>query len=423
MSELAIKRFRVKNFKAIRDSGAVEFGPLTMLIGNNGSGKSSFIEGLETYQAIIKQDLDVAMNRWRGFEHIHNIWAPYEVKTSDNGAEETNLMEFDLKQEINSTQFRSTMSVTLGKDNKLCIQSEKLFFGNKGKKIVERQQKARDILVNFPEFPDFEYVNSVDMGGSILSKTLQQSLWLSLLSMLKRQTISSSNQLVNWLETINNNDLFRRRFDWQFMVLNPEMMGVPIPQKRTGGEIQLNKNGSNIAEYLMSIQELNPVAFKGILETLQHVLPYAQDLRTVVTEELERAVYLQLIEKQAKIASWLLSTGTLRLVALLALLRHPNPPPLIIIEEIENGLDPRTIHLIVEEIRNVVESGETQIIATTHSPYFLDLLFLEDIVLVERDNSGQPLFFRPHNKTSLAAWAKKFTPGKLYTMGKLSPQS
>jgi hypothetical protein len=37
-------------------------------------------------------------------------------------------------------------------------------------------------------------------------------------------------------------------------------------------------------------------------------------------------------------------------------------------------LEPRTLDLIVEEIRNAIESGKTQIIATTHSPYFLDLL-------------------------------------------------
>ena len=59
---------------------------------------------------------------------------------------------------------------------------------------------------------------------------------------------------------------------------------------------------------------------------------------------------------------WLLSTGTLRVLALLALLRHPHPPSLIMIEEIENGLDPRSVHLIVDEIRNAVEMGLTQVI-------------------------------------------------------------
>jgi predicted ATPase len=118
----------------------------------------------------------------------------------------------------------------------------------------------------------------------------------------------------------------------------------------------------------------------------------------------------------------LFSTGTLRILALLAVLRHPQPPPLIVIEEIENGLDPRTIHLIVDEIRNVVESGLSQVILTTHSPYLLDLLPLSQIVLVERDPKGQPIFTRPADQKSLDTWAEQFTPGKLYTMGRLSQE-
>ena len=50
------------------------------------------------------------------------------------------------------------------------------------------------------------------------------------------------------------------------------------------------------------------------------------------------------------------------LLPTLQILRHPTPPPLILIEELENGFDPRTIQLIVEEIRKVVKSGKTQII-------------------------------------------------------------
>jgi len=113
-----------------------------------------------------------------------------------------------------------------------------------------------------------------------------------------------------------------------------------------------------------------------------------------------------------------MSTGTLRILALLALLRHPKPAPLIVIEEIENGLDPRTVHIIIEEIRRVVESGLSQVILTSHSPYLLDLLDLSHIVLVERVN-GQPIFTRPSHDVELQKWAKRFGPGKLYTMGRL----
>ncbi len=251
----------------------------------------------------------------------------------------------------------------------------------------------------------------------MLSDTLAAA-WVALPQQLPKVTAES--MLTKWLETINRDNSFWQNISWQFVTLSPDQMGQPIQQQRIGGQIQLKKDGSNIAEYLSSIRNLSQSAFDGILETLQYVLPYAKDLQAVLLSELERAVYLQLTEGKCKIAGWLLSTGTLRLVALLALLRHPNPPSLIVIEEIENGLDPRTIHLIVEEIRNVVESGKTQIIATTHSPYFLDLLRLEHIVLVERNESEQPIFIRPADQKELDIWAERFTPGELYTMGKLT---
>lgn len=67
-----LQQIRVKNFKAIRDSGVIKFTPLTVFIGNNGSGKSSLVEALETYQQMVTQGLDVAMQRWRGFENVCN---------------------------------------------------------------------------------------------------------------------------------------------------------------------------------------------------------------------------------------------------------------------------------------------------------------------------------------------------------------
>jgi predicted ATPase len=195
-------------------------------------------------------------------------------------------------------------------------------------------------------------------------------------------------------------------------------MGNPRPQSRTGAEIRLARDGSNVAEVLLDIRRRSPEVFAGILETLQTVLPYASDVQPNLTAELERTVYLQMSEGKFKVSGWLLSSGTLRVLALLALLRHPNPPPLIVVEEIENGLDPRTVNLLVEEMRAVVERGASQIILTTHSPYLLDLLILSQIVLVERVN-GQPVFTRPADQEELVEWSRRFSPGQLYTMGRL----
>jgi predicted ATPase len=90
------------------------------------------------------------------------------------------------------------------------------------------------------------------------------------------------------------------------------------------------------------------------------------------------------------------------------------------VEEIENGLDPRTIHLLVDEIHYFVESGRGQVLFTTHSPYLLDLLPLSQIIVCDRDESGSPCFTRPGSQKELENWAGQFTPGKLYTMGTLT---
>ncbi len=63
----------------------------------------------------------------------------------------------------------------------------------------------------------------------------------------------------------------------------------------------MNKDGSNIAEYVLTIREGSPEIFQGIIETLQYVLPYAKDIQPSITSELERMVYVQLTEQDFKV--------------------------------------------------------------------------------------------------------------------------
>ena len=373
-----LQSLRLKNFKAVRDSGTIKFTPLTVFIGNNGSGKSSIIEGLETFQAIVEDGLDKAMPQWRGFEYIWRQEVPRKLR--EVNVERTcheNPMTFELHGQTTHGSFTATMQINLKPGG------SEIFIQHEGLATKRQPRLTRDATgtVTFHEgklLPDPRH--PLPDGQSLLKGTL--------------------------------NDFIAQ---WQFVSLVAQAMGSPTPQKRPGSPTHLAKDGSNIAEYLLSIRKLDQNAFDGVVETLLYILPYARDLQPTFTSELERTVYLQLTEGEFKVPGWLLSTGTLRIVALLALLRHPSPPPLIAIEEIENSLDPRTIHLLVDEIRSAVESGRTQVILTTHSPYLLDLLELSHIVLVDRVN-GVPTFTRPAGRDSLQEWAKDFSPGRLYTM-------
>lgn len=360
-SKLSLSSFSLKNFKAVQDSKTIKFTPLTVFIGNNGSGKSSIVEAMETFQSVVLNGLDEAMIPWYGFEYIWN--KAKEHKTIKDKI--SNPMTFTFRGKADNEKLKFHLEIVADSEfNKIFFQVYKAAF-------------------NSGELNDMHKFIS---NGEITDPKLKA--------------------FVN---------------GWQFLKLDPYSMTEPMPQKRSYAAIKLNQDGSNIAEYLQSVRDQDIHAFNGIIEALRVVLPYAEDLQPAITSELDRKVYLMMSEENIadKLPGWLLSTGTLRILALLAVLRHPTPSPVIIIEEIENGLDPRTIHLLVDEIRYFVESGRGQVIVTTHSPYLLDLLNLSQLIVVERDTSGSPVFTRPASQKSLEEWAQRFSPGKLYTMGKL----
>jgi len=361
MKPIALSSFQLENFKAVRSSGRLKLTPLTAFIGHNGSGKSSLVEALETVRTLTLQGLDQAMIPWHGFEYIHNR-AKAKARSHSSGP--------------------TPMIFT--------------FQGRSGAPFKAKIEIRAD--------EQYDSISVTGYRASTSSAKLQDK--------------------ANFITEDGIIDPSLKKFvaPWQFLRLDPESMTKPLPQRRSVKSIRLNSNGANIAEYLLSIRDMDMDAFDGIIETLKVVLPYALDLQPAVTSELDRKVYLTLAESNIdlKLPSWLLSTGTLRILALLAVLRHPVPPPLLVIEEIENGLDPRTIQLLVEEMRYFVESGLGQIIITTHSPYFLDLLTLSQIVVVERNDEGAPQFIRPDSKETLEKWGRNFAPGKLYTMGALN---
>src|SRR5207245_614941 len=159
---------------------------------------------------------------------------------------------------------------------------------------------------------------------------------------------------------------------WQFLSLEPSHMGAPASTRRTGAAFLLDPSGANLADFLWHLVNDHGVrgteAWNGIVEALKFVLPYAGDVQPRMTSELERQSSLTLkerfgahAERGFDVPGWMLSTGTMRLIALLAVLRHPEPSPLICIEEIENGLDPRTLQLIVDDIRALIESKRSQV--------------------------------------------------------------
>ena len=117
------------------------------------------------------------------------------------------------------------------------------------------------------------------------------------------------------------------------------------------------------------------------------------------------------------IPATLLSDGTLRYLCLLAILLHPEPPPLICIEEPELGLHPDLLPTLSDLMQEASE--RTQLIVTTHSDVLVDALTdrPESVVVCEKHDGQTEM--RRLDKDDLAKWLKDYRLGDLWTSGEL----
>lgn len=112
-----------------------------------------------------------------------------------------------------------------------------------------------------------------------------------------------------------------------------------------------------------------------------------------------------------------LSDGTLRFLCLLSILCHPDPPPLICIEEPETALHPDILPTVAQLM--ITASHKAQLIVTTHSDALVDALSdVPEAVLVCEKQDGATRMQRL-NAAALAEWLQKYTLGELWRKGEL----
>jgi len=113
------------------------------------------------------------------------------------------------------------------------------------------------------------------------------------------------------------------------------------------------------------------------------------------------------------------SFGTVRALALLAMLHDPNPPKLTCVEEIDHGLHPHALDRIVERMRSA--SKRTQLLAVTHSPALANRLNPKELVVCERDYEGRGSLIPAieSSKVEAMANASGLLPGELWFSGAL----
>ncbi len=156
----------------------------------------------------------------------------------------------------------------------------------------------------------------------------------------------------------------------------------------------LRSNGAGLAAVLDELKDNHPDRWVALLEEFRRWLPEYDYILFDKPQPGYKAIVLRTKKGGHRIPATALSQGTLLGLALLTLAYLPDPPTLIGLEEIDRGLHPRLLRHVQDALYRLSypeSCGETrapiQVIATTHSPYMLDLYrdHPEEIVLAQKE--------------------------------------
>jgi predicted ATPase len=161
---------------------------------------------------------------------------------------------------------------------------------------------------------------------------------------------------------------------FRFLDLSPAQMRIPSLR----GQTTLGDRGENLSPVLAAACA-DASRKEILLEWVRKLTPMdVDDLR--FDEDAAGRILLRLVEKDgSSISALSASDGTLRFLAILAALFGPEPASLYFIEEIENGIHPTRLGLLVDLIEHQTKRRGIQIVATSHSPQLLQVLSEESL--------------------------------------------
>lgn len=409
------RKIQIARYKCIRRT-EIELGPFNILIGPNAAGKSTFLDCLAFIRDALETDVEKAVrkraNSLRELVWLNQVEEGFEI------AVEAQLPEKYIK---GFDRIRYEIKIGLDTKGSITLLGEGLWLIDSSKTIKQN---------GFPV--DIESTNE----GPIVHPT--------------RKRTPPGYRLIVRKVPESGNDYFRsERTDWNMTLrFSPQRLalaGIPEDQDRFPIALwfkqtilhniqllQLNSvlmrrtcpsdaprtfqpDGSNLPIMVKELQS-DPTRFSWWIAHLQTIL---EDLDSVTVAERpeDRSYYLQLTYKNnVSVPAWLLSDGTLRLLALTLLAYMPNQEQVFIIEEPENGIHPKAIEAVFKSLRSVYGG---QVFMATHSPLILALAKPEDLLVFTKYTDGQSKIVNGPSHPMLREWQQETPLETLFAAGVL----
>lgn len=395
-----LKCIKLHDFFSFKGETVIELNKgVNLLLGINGSGKTSFINALRLLSEGLAGDglVKLIQEQWGGYEQVVNCngdrTAPYSRLTYIFDGNELNALnksaDFNSDVYYQITIKRSGTSYTLNEKvfSEHKSHEGKMFsyldFSNGKGKISTRGQDGTIV------FQDYE-------NGEVSGQEL---------------VLRQINDPIHYLPT----HTLRKAIE-AITVYNDFELGTNSRIRKVSEfstDTRLRNSGTNLTQILNFLKLDHSFDFERIENAFHNVNP---NFKSIEISNLYGQSYLNLRENNISraIGAQHISDGTLRFLLLESIFYNPMRGNMVAIDEPERGMHPDMIRSVSEMMKYA--SADSQIIVATHSPHLLNQFELKDILVFEKDRYNKTVVNKV-TEDDFPDYEGEYLPGQMWLMG------
>ena len=353
----------VRGFKSIASIEELKIGPLTVLIGPNGSGKTNFLGVFSFLNAVRTGGLQRYVAKAGGADRVLHFGSRITDKLH---------IHISFGKEVNQYE-------------------------------IELEPNGADELVPSAEFVYFWRKIEYDRPYSHALASDGREAGIS------RPHVRGIHQYVRKLLT-----------SWCLYHFHDTSGASPMKKTAdVNDNRRLRPDGANLAPFLHLLREKHEDAYRLIVSTVRQMAPFFRDFALEPLRLNPDKIKLEWKHEgtDAYFDTASLSDGTLRFMALATLLLQPTEfrPSVIVIDEPELGMHPYAITLLASLMKSA--SADSQVIVATQSSLLLDHFEAEDVLVADRvDGATQ---FTRLDPSRLESWLEDYSLGQLWEKNEL----
>ncbi len=349
-----IERLTVRNYRALRDVTFDNLPSLAVLLGANGSGKSTVFDVFAFLSECFQEGgLRRAWDKRGRFK---------ELRSRDRDGPIT--IEIAYREQADSAGIEYHFEIG-EKDNRPIVTHEWMRWKH-----------------GHPGAP-FYFMEFRNGQGKVINGEMPEAKDQRVKAKLKSPDLLAVGTLGNLAENPRVMALKEFITGWHLSYLSANNARI-IPD--AGPMEKLSQTGDNLANVIQYLSEQHEDRLNHIVEILCRRVPRLQNIDAAILDSDHLLLKIKDAPFSTGVQAKYISDGTLKLLAYLVLLNDPDPSPLIGLEEPENFLHPKLLIELAEACN--LSSDKSQMMVTTHSPFFINGMQPHQVWALGRGDDG-----------------------------------